>query len=330
MKEYYRILGVKGNATYDEIKEAYKKLSKKFHPDYNNGDKYFEERFKEIQKAYDFFTKQNRNKEHIGNASKVTTKNIGTLESKKYYINILAFISLILIVAVFLYYIFQTTNHKNHLKKEYYIPSLEMFEAEFPRYYGLDEEYSKYYEVNLDGDMTNELVLPLVYKGQNWLEGKEVKLIFFDFQNEWEVSEIYNAKYEKISKIETYPKQKSTEFHLTTSAAGINYILLNYEILTEHKSSITNKFSNDYSQNTSFNMMNGKCYGFSSIKENGISFFGCQLYKVTEYIEKNNRYSINKEMVTRNRYGRHSKDSEGCELFMVDKVLSDLIFEEKE
>lgn len=53
MKDYYYILGVKKGASKDEIKQAFRKLSKKFHPDVNDGDKYFEERFKEIREAYE-------------------------------------------------------------------------------------------------------------------------------------------------------------------------------------------------------------------------------------------------------------------------------------
>lgn len=53
MKDYYYILGVKKDATQDEIRRAYKKLSIKFHPDKNDQDKFFEERFKDIQEAYD-------------------------------------------------------------------------------------------------------------------------------------------------------------------------------------------------------------------------------------------------------------------------------------
>jgi curved DNA-binding protein CbpA len=53
MDNYYRILGVKDFASLDEIKIAYRKLSKKFHPDVNEGDTFFEERFKEIQYAYE-------------------------------------------------------------------------------------------------------------------------------------------------------------------------------------------------------------------------------------------------------------------------------------
>lgn len=53
MKDYYYILGVKSNSTEKEIKSAYRKLSLKFHPDKNEGDKFFEERFKEINEAYE-------------------------------------------------------------------------------------------------------------------------------------------------------------------------------------------------------------------------------------------------------------------------------------
>ena len=53
MKNFYQILGVSINATNDEIKTAYRKLATKFHPDKNDGDNYFEERFKEIQLAYE-------------------------------------------------------------------------------------------------------------------------------------------------------------------------------------------------------------------------------------------------------------------------------------
>jgi len=53
IKDYYYILGLNKNASKDEIKMAYRKLSVKFHPDKNSGDKFFEERFKDIQEAYE-------------------------------------------------------------------------------------------------------------------------------------------------------------------------------------------------------------------------------------------------------------------------------------
>lgn len=53
MRDYYYILGINEKASEQEIKTAYRKLSLKFHPDKNNGEKFFEERFKEIQEAYE-------------------------------------------------------------------------------------------------------------------------------------------------------------------------------------------------------------------------------------------------------------------------------------
>ena len=53
MKDFYYILGTDADCTLLEIKEAYKKLAKKFHPDLNQGDRYFESHFKEIQEAYE-------------------------------------------------------------------------------------------------------------------------------------------------------------------------------------------------------------------------------------------------------------------------------------
>src|SRR5690349_1187723 len=52
-KDYYEVLGIKRGAPEDQIKQAYRKLARKFHPDLNPGDKAAEERFKELQEAYD-------------------------------------------------------------------------------------------------------------------------------------------------------------------------------------------------------------------------------------------------------------------------------------
>ncbi len=53
MKNFYYILGTEINCTASELTEAYKKLTKKFHPDLNQNDNYFTERFKEISEAYE-------------------------------------------------------------------------------------------------------------------------------------------------------------------------------------------------------------------------------------------------------------------------------------
>jgi curved DNA-binding protein len=52
-RDHYEVLGVKRDATEAELKSAYRKLARKYHPDRNPGDKQAEEHFKEVQGAYD-------------------------------------------------------------------------------------------------------------------------------------------------------------------------------------------------------------------------------------------------------------------------------------
>jgi curved DNA-binding protein len=52
-KDYYKILGVERKASEEEIRKAYRKLAKQYHPDYNPNNKQAEERFKEINEAYE-------------------------------------------------------------------------------------------------------------------------------------------------------------------------------------------------------------------------------------------------------------------------------------
>ena len=55
-RDYYEVLGISKTATADEIKSAYRKLAKKYHPDLNPGDKAAEEKFKEIGEAYEILS----------------------------------------------------------------------------------------------------------------------------------------------------------------------------------------------------------------------------------------------------------------------------------
>jgi len=59
-KDYYEVLGVNKTATPDEIKKAYRKLAKKYHPDKNLGNKSAEEKFKEISNAYEVLSDEEK------------------------------------------------------------------------------------------------------------------------------------------------------------------------------------------------------------------------------------------------------------------------------
>ncbi|MEU9301248.1 molecular chaperone DnaJ [Streptomyces sp. NPDC048269] len=63
-KDYYKVLGVPKDATEAEIKKAYRKLAREFHPDANKGDASAEERFKEVSEANDILGDAKKRKEY--------------------------------------------------------------------------------------------------------------------------------------------------------------------------------------------------------------------------------------------------------------------------
>ncbi|MGA9211608.1 DnaJ domain-containing protein [Kaistella sp.] len=69
MKNYYYFLGVKENASEEDIKKAYRKLSLKYHPDKNPDDDFFESRFIEIKEAYEMLIDAEKRRMYDDNLS---------------------------------------------------------------------------------------------------------------------------------------------------------------------------------------------------------------------------------------------------------------------
>lgn len=66
IKDYYRILGVSENAAEEEIKSAFRKLAKKYHPDAHPGDENCEQIFREVNEAYNVLGDSRKRKAYDG------------------------------------------------------------------------------------------------------------------------------------------------------------------------------------------------------------------------------------------------------------------------
>ena len=64
IRNYYELLGVKRDASADEIKQSFRQLARKYHPDLNPGDKAAEDKFKDISEAYEVLSDQSKRSQY--------------------------------------------------------------------------------------------------------------------------------------------------------------------------------------------------------------------------------------------------------------------------
>ncbi|NLD50627.1 MAG: J domain-containing protein [Clostridiaceae bacterium] len=83
-KDYYSILGVEKTASGDDIKKSYRKLAKKYHPDTNPGDKKAEEKFKDINEAYEVLGDSEKRKKYDNFGSEYNFQNGYDFDPSKY------------------------------------------------------------------------------------------------------------------------------------------------------------------------------------------------------------------------------------------------------
>ena len=65
-RDYYEVLGISKGASDEEIKKAYRKVAKKYHPDLNPGNKEAEAKFKEVNEAYEILSNPQKKAQYDG------------------------------------------------------------------------------------------------------------------------------------------------------------------------------------------------------------------------------------------------------------------------
>ena len=73
-RDYYEVLGIDRNASASEIKKAYRKLAKKYHPDTNPGDKEAEAKFKEVTEAYEILSDSDRKSTRLNSSHEIPSR----------------------------------------------------------------------------------------------------------------------------------------------------------------------------------------------------------------------------------------------------------------
>lgn len=85
MKDYYKILGVDRQASAEEIKRAYRRLAKQYHPDVVKDDKAKLDRMYEIQEAYACLMDEERRKKYDADCMKSSRKDVGAPKKSERY-----------------------------------------------------------------------------------------------------------------------------------------------------------------------------------------------------------------------------------------------------
>lgn len=86
--DYYSALGIQKNASQEDIKKAYRKLAKKYHPDVNPGDKKAEENFKQVSEAYEVLSDPEKRKKYDTFGSATNFENGYDFDPSKYGRNV--------------------------------------------------------------------------------------------------------------------------------------------------------------------------------------------------------------------------------------------------
>jgi molecular chaperone DnaJ len=75
MKSYYEVLGITRDVSQEEIKKVFRKLARQYHPDVNPGDSTAEEKFKQINEAYNTLNSEELRKEYDAKLDKISQNN---------------------------------------------------------------------------------------------------------------------------------------------------------------------------------------------------------------------------------------------------------------
>ena len=124
MKDYYYLLGIEKNATSEEIKQAYRKLSRKFHPDKNNNDIFFNNKSKEINEAYRILSKEKKREnynfelEYFYFNKRKNKFDIENIKKQKTKLIFITFLNLFIIIFFVFYLTIKKSDNQSVIEKK--------------------------------------------------------------------------------------------------------------------------------------------------------------------------------------------------------------------